>query len=355
MTYLTEASLQKYLWQLKKQIRDLPLTERQDLLQELESHFYEELQQGRSPEVILAGLGQPAAYAQQFLSQYAERLSDSGRLPEHARFMFRRAWLPLLVLGLGFLGLLTANLLWIFWQMMAKHPSGSWRALPLVLFGMPAMLSLLLPTLPLILVPRYLYGLGHRQPQRILRSSKVWLMTLLTGLGLGLFSLGVQEVVVPASNHQVLEVMKDLMNEGLPASGKPKLVFSEEVTDIRLMTMTQAYGYLVSHPQDADYREKLTNYYLKLALPLAAPVFALFGLLTASLMLSGLFHPLYTLLMIGGVLPLGIWYGVYALALGQHAEAAIAAFAPTLTIAAVALFFLFGLFLQLPRRLPEFA
>ena len=97
----------------------------------------------------------------------------------------------------------------------------------------------------------------------------------------------------------------------------------------------------------------MRDFYSKFSLPLSNLAVAIFGLLTASLMLSGLFHPYYTLMVLGTLLPLGIWYPVYIWAhLAERLQhcPALAAFAPNLALSGLALLFLTGLLLQRPQQ-----
>lgn len=349
MMHLKEPSLQKYLSQLKKQVQVLPVAEQEDLLKELESHFFEELQQGHSPELILQRLGKPETYARQFLNQYTEQLTRSGKLPEHARFLFRRALWPAALLGLGFVALMEANTLYIFADLLRKTPLTGLRSLQILAFSLPAILVVFLPLTPLFLVPLYIYGLRSQNLHRPLRMPKVWLMTLLIGLSAGLLCSGIQELLVPSANRQTIEVIKELMNDEARSKGEPALEFNSE-PDVRSQSMFEAYQSLSAHPNAPDRHKSLLDYYTKMSLPLGALACALFGLLTASLMLSGLFQPLYTLLLIGGLLPLSLWYIVYSLAMADtHLPPVWAAFIPDLSLAGLSLLFLIGLFLQLPN------
>lgn len=89
----------------------------------------------------------------------------------------------------------------------------------------------------------------------------------------------------------------------------------------------------------------MRDYYAKFSLPLANLVCAIFGLMTASLMLSGMFHPYYTLIVIGSILPLGLWYQTYSFAASDQLDPLLAAHLPNLALLAVALIFLLGLVL----------
>src|SRR5688572_12561223 len=113
-THLKDPSLQKYISKLKRQLQALPRNELDDVVKELESHVYEELQHGLTPAQILKRLGRPEAYARSFVAQYGDRLTSDGKLPEHVRFMLRQALGPALIAVAVFIGLMCANTLYIY-------------------------------------------------------------------------------------------------------------------------------------------------------------------------------------------------------------------------------------------------
>lgn len=351
MLQVQAPSLQKYLLQLKKNIQVLPAPEQEDLLKELESHFYEELNQGHSPERILADIGEPKAYAGPFLNQYSERVKRTGKLPEHARFMFKRALWPALLGALAYTALMEAQTFELYASQFQKHPTLSKQFLELMICNLPAILTVVLPVLSLILVPTYIYALRGNQSIQTLRSGRVWLMTLLAGLLIAGADFAVQEYLLPRANLQAISVLKDLVKLN---AGKP-VFFSDTHVDLHTLSTADSYSHLTQvarDPQlDADqYRKDLKAYYSKFALPLGALAFALYGLLTASLLLSGLFHPGYTFGLLGVILPQSLWFVVNNIAFADTTlDPALNAFLPDLALLAVSLPFLLGLILQLPR------
>ncbi|HEY9844281.1 MAG: LptF/LptG family permease [Candidatus Sericytochromatia bacterium] len=351
---LKDPSLQKYLSKLRKQLQVLPRNELEDVLKELESHVYEELQQGISPAGILERLGKPEDYARSFLEQYSDQLTAAGKLPEHARFMLKQALLPALIAALAFIGLMSANTLWIFADLIQHSKISLLRAVQMIGFSLPAIVVVVLPVCALFLIPNYIYGLRGSRAPNALRSPRVWGVTLLTGLLLSGLGFALQELVVPAANRQTVEIMKDMMNE-TRKKGTDELIFSDQA-DVRSLAMGDAYQLLQSQnaPNSPEVRRQHMDYYNKLFLPMEALSFSLYGLLTASLMLSGLFQPVYTFVMIGIVMPLGLAYTFYAIATNAmqtpgSLSPLLAAFLPDLVIAGISLVFLLGLLLARPE------
>ncbi len=126
MTHLQDPQVQKYLSTLKKQLQILPRSERDDVIREFESHVYEQEQIGRIPADILSRLGNPESYARSYLEQYSDRLRNQGSLPEHARFMFRQAIWPALVVSVLLVAFMQANALFIWWDLIVKGEAPLW-------------------------------------------------------------------------------------------------------------------------------------------------------------------------------------------------------------------------------------
>lgn len=343
-TYLQDPQLQSYLLKLKKQLQVLPASEREDVLREFESHVYEELQQGRQPALILERLGEPQSYARSYLEQYGDQLRDSGRLPDHVGFMFRQTIGPVLGFAGLFIGLMLANTVFVWWSGLTQYRLPVMSMAQMLLLSLPAILVLCLPICPLFVVPLYVYRLRGSEARQTLRSGRVWLLTLLTGLVFSGASLAVQEYIVPAANTQVVEVIKELMQAPAREQGKPEMVFAESL-DVRSMNLMQAYRWLDNNPK-AD-KQDYKDYYSKLSLPLSGLSFALYGLLTASLMLSGLFQPHYTLTTLGVLCPLSLYYLSYSLPLSEKLSSWQEAVIPNLLILGISGLYLIGMLLQL--------
>ncbi len=217
--------------------------------------------------------------------------------------------------------------------------------------GLPAFFVVLLPSASLFMVPLYIYRIRGTQARYTLRSAKVWLITLLTGLLLSVVGLGVQEWIVPVTNTRTVELFKTLLHERSETQKQSGQLSKNEFKDVRQMTAAQAYQYL-SHKANAS-RGDFIAYYQKFSLPLGALAFALYGLLTASLMLSDLFHPRYTLIVIGFVIPFGGYLMLHNLVLSDRFSPMLNAFLPDLVIVAISLVFLLGMLMQLPKTAHE--
>lgn len=329
----------------------LPRSEREDVIREFESHVYEQEQIGRIPADILSRLGKPESYARSYLEQYSDRLRNQGSLPEHARFMFRQAIWPVLIVSLAFVALMQANALFIWWDLVVNGEAPLWIVPQMMLMGLPAIFVVLLPSTTLFMVPLYIYRIRGTQARYTLRSAKVWLITLITGVLLSVVGLGVQEWIVPVTNTRTVELLETLLHERSETQTQSGQLRKTEFKDVRQMTAAQAYQYL-SHKANAS-RGDFIAYYQKFSLPLGALAFALYGLLTASLMLSGLFHPRYTLIVIGFVIPFGGYLMLHSLVLSERFSPLLNAFLPDLVMVAISLVFLLGMLMQLPKTAQE--
>lgn len=354
MPTLLKADLKRYLLKLEKQLQILPSAERQDILKELESQFYESTQQGEDPASLLARLGKPQDYARPFLNVYLDELQEHGKLHSYLQLMWKKALLPGLVLMLAWVALMLTNSSYIYSELLLKSQASPGQVLQLMLSSIPAILVISLPFVALLGTPLFLFALRGQRPQQVLRQPRAYLLTLLMGLSFTLFGFGLQELLVPASNRYAVSVLKQMMEQDQQLNCSPDckpIVWSSENKDVRSLSALEARKILPAYNQYVPETVSMwRDFYSKFSLPLANLACALFGLMTASLMLSGMFHPYYTLLMIGTVLPLGLWYWLYSALATDHYPALFSAFAPNLALAAVALLFLIGLLLPGPHQ-----
>lgn len=353
--------LRHYLSSLARHLNPLPAAERDEILRELESQFHEQLQAGEDPDILAIRMGSAKAYASGFVRDYQQELRVSGDLPAHLRLIWKKALLPAALLLLGWVALMWLNSIWMYGGLLYTTDASAGQVIQLLLAQLPAILVVVLPFAMLWLVPLYLFSLatpGQPYVASLLRQPKILLMTLGLGLGFSLVSFGIQDLLVPAANRQTVTIMKTLMeaehqrNCG-DACAEPLTFMSE--TDIRNLSAVAAWRYLqqFAPPKLERQPELLRDFYTRFSLPLSNLAAAIFGLLTASLMLSGLFQPYYTLLMLGTLLPLGLWYQTYSWAYtaeSLQAYPALSAFAPNLALGGLALLFLLGLVLQRPRQ-----
>lgn len=344
---MQSTKLNLYLRQMAHALRFLPVSEKQDAINELQSQFHDCLQAGESETEIIQRLGSPKNHAKLLLQDYLFELQTRGSFREHFSFAWKQTIIPTLFLMSLFTLLFLGNTLYIFAPGM---PELSDR-LHIALYSIPAIFVVISPISLLWIIPLYVSKLGESHPTAVLKQFKVWVVslfigTLMTGLG-----MATQEYVVPIANQHTLEIMKTAMKKR-----NPEIQFEDKPT-VRSMNAREAFQYLDAKPASKERRRELVDYYTKFSLPLMSLVYTFFGILTAGLMLSGLFHPLYTLLGIGSALPLFSTYLIYAIVrepnnLGFHlpesSKPLFEAFAPNLLLTSIACVFLVGLMLPQP-------
>lgn len=344
---MQNSKLTRYLSQIEYQLRFLPTSEKKDAINELKSQFHDCTQAGESEAEILQRLGPAKSYAKLLLQDYLLELQTKGSFGEHLHFAWKQTFIPTLLLMSLFTLFFLGNTLYIFAPGM---PELSDR-LHIALYSIPAIFVVISPISLLWIIPLYVSKLGESHPTAALKQFKVWgvslfIGTLMTGLG-----MATQEYVVPIANQHALEVMKTAVKKR-----NPETQFEDERT-VRSMNAREAFQYLDAKPASKERRRELVDYYTKFSLPLMSLVYTFFGILTAGLMLSGLFHPLYTLLGIGSALPLFSTYLIYAIVRGpnnlwfhlpESSKPLFEAFAPNLLLTSIACVFLVGLMLPQP-------
>jgi uncharacterized membrane protein len=92
---------ERYLEELRRNLRPLPEDERSDAVREIESHIAEGQADGRPTAAVLAGLGDARTLARAYVADYHLRVPRDGPLGSVARFVLSSAF----VSGAGLLSL----------------------------------------------------------------------------------------------------------------------------------------------------------------------------------------------------------------------------------------------------------
>jgi uncharacterized membrane protein len=92
---------ERYLEELRRNLRPLPEDERLDAVREIESHIAEGQADGRPTAAVLAGLGDAKTLARAYVADYHLRVPPDGALRSVARFVLSSAF----VSGTGVLSL----------------------------------------------------------------------------------------------------------------------------------------------------------------------------------------------------------------------------------------------------------
>jgi uncharacterized membrane protein len=98
---------ERYLDELRRNLRPLPEDERSDAVREIESHISEGQADGRPTAAVLAGLGDARTLARAYVADYHLRVPHEGKLGSVPRFVLSSAF----VSGTGLLSLIIVPLL----------------------------------------------------------------------------------------------------------------------------------------------------------------------------------------------------------------------------------------------------
>jgi uncharacterized membrane protein len=98
---------ERYLDELRRNLRPLPEDERSDAVREIESHIAEGQADGRPAEAVLAGLGDARTLARAYVADYHLREPRNGALGSVSRFLVSSVF----VSGTGLLSLFVVPLL----------------------------------------------------------------------------------------------------------------------------------------------------------------------------------------------------------------------------------------------------
>jgi len=346
----------RYLSQLEKELKILPPEEREDTLKEIRSHIFEQLQpedfaDDERVQAVLNRLGAPKSYARSLVGEHLQDVIEHGAMPTQFALFMKQAMLPMLGVTLLFTGLMLSNTAFIFAELISQGKIGWETTFWMLFWNLPAILVVVSPIAVLFGVALYVYrSLGLRSEwNKLVRSFKLWGVILGIGLGCSGFIFILQDQIVPFANQQTVRILKDMMQTRAQQEQKAPLFFSEQ-KDIRQMGSVEAYHYLKTQPEGVkkQIREQY-DFYTKFSLPLSNLSSALLGGMIGVLMASGLFQPLYTLVVLGGMLTILFWYQLYALSasdywLNAH-NIVWMSFLPDLVLAGVALLVLTGIWL----------
>ena len=98
---------ERYLDELRRNLRPLPEAERSDAVREIESHIAEGQADGRSTAAVLNGLGDARTLARAYVADYHLRVPRGGALGSVARFVLSSVFLS----GTGLLSVFVFPLL----------------------------------------------------------------------------------------------------------------------------------------------------------------------------------------------------------------------------------------------------
>ena len=102
-----DEAAQRYLEELRRNLRPLPEDERSDAVREIESHIAEGQADGRPTASVLAGLGDARTLARAYVADYHLRVPRDAKLGLVSRFVLSSAF----VSGTGLLSLFVVPLL----------------------------------------------------------------------------------------------------------------------------------------------------------------------------------------------------------------------------------------------------
>jgi Protein of unknown function (DUF1700) len=98
---------ERYLEELRRNLRPLPKADRSEAVREIESHIAEGRAHGRPTEAVLAGLGDARSLARAYVADYHLRVPRDGALGSAARLVLSSVF----VSGTGLLSLFVVPLL----------------------------------------------------------------------------------------------------------------------------------------------------------------------------------------------------------------------------------------------------
>ena len=102
-----DEAAERYLEELRTNLRALPEDERSDAVREIESHIAEGRADGRPTAAVLAGLGDARTLARAYVADYHLRVPPGGALGSVGRFVLSSVF----VSGTGLLSLLVVPML----------------------------------------------------------------------------------------------------------------------------------------------------------------------------------------------------------------------------------------------------
>ena len=100
-------AVERYLEELRRNLRPLSEAERSDAVREIESHIAEGQADGRPTEAVLAGLGDARTLARAYVADYHHRVPREGALGSVGRLVLSSAF----VSGTGMLSLFVVPML----------------------------------------------------------------------------------------------------------------------------------------------------------------------------------------------------------------------------------------------------
>lgn len=347
MTFSPElqAPIHRYISRLQQSLKALPKHERSEIVSEIQAHIEERLPPQASVndlQQVLDRLGDPRNYGREMAEARLAEALQQGDNSSVVKQLLRQT-LPLwLGIGLLMMGLLISNSIAILSEVNAQNQ----RPLltPAIFFWtLPGCIPVILPLMALWSIPMMTLHLQKAERALPLRKPKSLLFLLGMGLSLSLFGFAFNEVVVAPSNKIATQHMVAQLQSSSGQTYAPS-------TDVRQQNIWQSWQWLHSEANlgqsEPEKRRHWVDFWNRLSLPFSTLSFTLYGLWIGSLLCSGLYHRVYTLNLVGGILPTWGYNSLYSYAFEHVQTPWLSAFLPNLVVGAIALVLLGGVLLQ---------
>jgi lipopolysaccharide export LptBFGC system permease protein LptF len=268
-----------YLERLARGLKPLPAEEREDVLREIAAHLEDGLAAGQDPDALVARMGQAEEVAEALVT---ERLTavDRRRTPRAlAAMVARAAGVPFLVTFVLYVGLMVANTLYLYAELITASRVGVGTVAFLILFNLAPILVITLPIAALMAgltgIPKFATLVSPATLRRLY--PRLAAAGLLTGLVLSVLGFALNDTVVPTANRHTVDLVRQfILNEGTVAEhDRSPQELTLAALDRQLVAKHQERDQMVAagatYPmiaeRDKALRRMEVDRHLKLALP----------------------------------------------------------------------------------------
>lgn len=343
MEQVVQTKIESYILKLKKNLRNLPQSEIDDVVNEIRSHLFDSLESDNSIsklEAVLKKLGSPKDYANSILEEYISNSFKKGSFKENFKILLYRIKFPFFITMIAYSSMLFINAYYLY----AEHLDVL-SSLEISLLSLPNYAMLVLPISILYSLPWAYYAMAKTDSNNPIKSWKLWKLIFLVSIISTFFSVFVFEVLAPPINSKITEIY---INSSIK---KDNTVKFENKKTISEMSFLEGKKYVDLLPEGENKNQEIFNLYShKIAIYLFNFIIPIFCVVLGIIMTSELFNNSYLVISSGLFLPFLLYFD--STQIPKTLDYPIwQAFSADITLLKITLFMLLGAFLKKEKNL----
>lgn len=302
MDQVVQTKIESYILKLKKNLRNLPQTEIDDVVNEIRSHIFDSLELDNSVsklDAVLRKIGNPKDYANLIIDQYISNSFKKGSFKENFKILLYRMKFPFFITMFIYLGVFSLNLVYMYSENLGVSSTSI-----LILLALPSYVIAILPIGILYSLPWAYYAMAKTNSNNPIKSWKLWKLILLVSILSTFFSVFISEIIQPPINSKSIEIY---INSAVRKNNDLKFYNKKTIHE---MSFFEGKKYVDLLPEGQKKNQEIfTLYSSKIAMYLFNFIIPIFCVVLGIIMTSELFNNTYLVVSCGYFLPFLLYFG----------------------------------------------